>query len=195
MKNVNKVKYLGDVINNLGNVNDTVNDRYSRGIGIINQITSLLTTILLGIYYYDIAMVLRESMLINSILTSSQSWYNVSNKHLETLESIDILYMRKIFNSHSKTAREIYFLETGKLQIKYVLSKRRLMYLHHILTRDKNELIYKVYKTQELKITKGDWFSMIQSQKKLYNIQLTDNQISVMKNNLLKNELNKMLKT
>ena len=186
MKNVTKIRYLGDVINNVGNINDTIHDRYSRGLGIVTQITSLLTSISLGIFYFDIAMVLRDSMLINSVLTSSQSWYNMTNKQLESLESVDILYMRKIFNSHSKTARENYFLETGKLKMRYVISKKRLMYLHHILTRDKSELIYKVYKSQSVKITKGDWYGMIQSEKQRYNIQLSDEQISMMNKQLFK---------
>ena len=88
--------------------------------------------------------------------------------------------MKKCLNSHSKTVRENYYLETGKLQIRYILSKRRLMYLHHILTRDKTELIFKVYQAQGLIPTRGVWYTMIQNEKVKYNIQLSDNNISQM---------------
>ena len=180
MKNVTKIKYLGDILNQSGNINDTINDRYSKGMGIITQISSLLSSISLGMYYFDIAMILRDSMLLNSILVSCHSWYLVSKKHIESLESLDILYMKKCFNSHSKTVRENYYLETGKIKMRYILSKRRLMYLHHILTRDKSELIFKVYQAQGLKPTKGVWFTMIQNEKIKYNIKLSDDKIAQM---------------
>ena len=131
-------------------------------------------------YYFDIAMVLRDSVLLNSMLVSCHSWYFVSKKHIESLESLDILFLKKCLNSHSKTVRENYYLETGKIKIRYILSKRRLMYLHHILTRDKSELIFKVYQAQGLKPTKGIWFTMIQNEKIKYNIKLSDDKIAQM---------------
>ena len=82
--------------------------------------------------------------------------------------------------THSKTVRESYYIETGKLQIKYLIGKRRLMYLWHILSRDQDELISKVYMAQSLKPTNNDWFNMIQKEKIFYEIHLTDEQISGM---------------
>ena len=40
------------------------------------------------------------------------------------------------------------------------------MYLWHFYRRNDEELIKKVYKTQKLKTTKGDWYEMIQYEKK-----------------------------
>ena len=37
-----------------------------------------------------------------------------------------------------------------------------------------------------MKITKGDWYGMIQSEKQRYNIQLSDEQISMMNKQLFK---------
>ena len=52
------------------------------------------------------------------------------------------------------------------------------MYLWHLLTRSENELIKKIYQTQKLKSTKGDWVNMIQTEKSKYDISLTDEEIS-----------------
>ena len=58
MKNVTKIKYLGEILNQLENINDTISDWYSKGMGIITQISSLLSSICIGMFYYDIAMIL-----------------------------------------------------------------------------------------------------------------------------------------
>jgi hypothetical protein len=180
MKDVKKAAYLGDILNEEGNINDTISDRKNKSIGRINQITSMLSSVSLGFFYMDIALVFREAMLINAIITNSEVWYNVHEEHFKILESADNDVMRKIFDAHSKTACELFYLETGKVPIKFVIAKRRLNYLWQILTRKEDELIKKVYKIQEVKTTKGDWFSMIQSEKKKYEIDISDAEIATM---------------
>ena len=81
MSEVSKAKYLGDILNEEGNIDDTIEDRKNKSIGRINQITSILSSISLGFFYMDIGLVFRESMLINGILTNSEVWYNVGEDH------------------------------------------------------------------------------------------------------------------
>ena len=166
------VAYLGDVINEEGTIDNTVRQRKSKSIGIISQISSILSSISPGFYYIDIALILRKSMLINGILTNCEVWLNVKEDHLKTLEAADNELMRKIFNAHSKTACELFFLETAKIPIRLLISKRRLMYLWHLLRRNEEELIKKVYQTQKVKTTNGDWFQMIHYEKEKYNREL-----------------------
>ena len=111
-------------------------------------------------------------MLVNVILTNCEVWLNVKEDYLKTLEAADNELMRKIFNAHSKTACELFFLETAKIPIRLLISKRRLMYLWHLLRRNEEELIKKVYQTQKVKTTNGDWFQMIHYEKEKYNREL-----------------------
>ena len=74
---------------------------------------------------------------------------------------MDLDLLRKILNAHSKTPSEAFFLELGKYPLRFVLAKRRLMYLWHILNRDTDELIWKVYQTQKLKCSRGDWYEVV----------------------------------
>ena len=60
------------------------------------------------------------------------------------------------------------------------------MFLFHILTREKKELIYKVYRIQECIRTKNDWFGMMLKEKIKYNIELSDEDISQMSKNQFK---------
>ena len=66
---------------------------------------------------------------------------------------------------------------TGKLPIQFIIAKKRFMYLWEILSRNPSEIIYKVYKLQEMKPTIGDWFLMMKEERKKYAINITDEEI------------------
>ena len=144
---------------------------------------------------FDALIFYQDSLLLNGVLTNSEVWYNVKEEHLKKLESADNDMMRKIFNAHHKTAYEIFFLETSKIPIRFVISKRRLLYLWHILHRDENELVRKVYEVQKIKMTKGDWFEMIQNEKKKFKITLSDEEIANSSKYKFKNMVEKQVNT
>ena len=66
------------------------------------------------------------------------------------------------------------------MPIRYVISKRRLMFLWTILNRDKDDLVRKVYEVQKIKKTKGDWYSLIEQEKQKYDLTVTDAEICQM---------------
>ena len=58
-------------MSNDGSNSKNVKDRVGKGVGIISQIISILETVSFGMYYFEIAMTLRESMFLSGILTNS----------------------------------------------------------------------------------------------------------------------------
>ena len=65
--------------------------------------------------------------------------------------------------AHTKTPKEFLYLETGSIPLKWVISQRRLNYLKHILNRDSDELIKKVYLAQKEKPTRGDFVKLVEN--------------------------------
>ena len=51
------------------------------------------------------------------------------------------------------------------------------MYLWHILSRDKTELIRRVYETQKISSNAGDWIRLIEADKIELNITMSDEEI------------------
>ena len=137
----------------------------------------MLSSVCLGSFHFDIAMVLRDAKLINSIMVNSEAWHNVLQKHIQCLEKVDSDLMREIMNSHSKTAIEAYYFELGKFPVRFTLSKRRFMYHWHILRRDNSELIWKVYRAQKLYANRGDWVKLLNEEKAKYGLLITDQEI------------------
>ena len=83
-------------------------------------------------------------------------------------------------NAHSKTAREAFFLELGIYPLRYHLAMRRLMFLWHLLHRDSEELIFKIYKIQKCHVNKGDWAKIINEERSKYNILENNEEIAKM---------------
>ena len=73
------------------------------------------------------------------------------------------MLFRFIFNSPVTTPTAAYYLETGSVQIKYLLKGRRVMYLWSILHQPEDELVWKVYNAQKMFPVKDDWYFIIKN--------------------------------
>ena len=101
-------------------------------------------------------MILRNSLLLSSVLTNSEAWYNVRKEDIDKLEQLDEMLLRKIMECPSTTPKEMLYLELGCTPIRYILMSRRLNFLNYILREDKDSLIYKVLQAQLRKPTSND---------------------------------------
>ena len=90
MKETNSITYLGDVLLPTGKIDDTIKGRTLKGIGINSQINSILNNVTLGMFFIQTALILREAMLVNGTLTNCEIWPPISEKHMKSLEDMDI---------------------------------------------------------------------------------------------------------
>ena len=98
-------RYLGDILSSDSKRDDYIKDRYSKGISYINQIMSIMKEITFGQYFFEQAILLRNSKLVNGILCSIEAVHGLTLKHIERLELCDRFLMRKLFNSRWNTNR------------------------------------------------------------------------------------------
>ena len=120
-------------MSNDGSNSKNVKDRVGKGVGIMSQIISILETVSFGMYYFEIAMTLRESMFLSGILTNSDIWYNLKDSEIEELEELDRMLLRKIFRTKVSCPKEAEFLESGVLPIGVIIKAKRLNYLHYLV--------------------------------------------------------------
>jgi hypothetical protein len=100
--------------------------RTNRGIGTLNQIVSILDDICFGKYFFKVAMVFRNSLLLSSLLTNAESWYNLSDNDITELEKIDESLLRRVFECPISTPKEMLYLELGVTPIRNIIRNRRL---------------------------------------------------------------------
>ena len=68
------------------------------------------------------------------------------------------------------------------------------MFLHYILTREANDLIYRFFTAQHRNPSKGDWSEMVKEDLKDFNITETFEEISSHNENTLKRKVMKAAK-
>ena len=124
MKTTSSEKYLGDILSSNGKNDENIEARFNKGKGRVNSIISLLDEISFGQHYFEMAILFRNSMLINSLLSRSESMYNIEKKHIEKLESCDRDLLVRLFSVPHTCSYEALYLETGCLPIRFIIQGR-----------------------------------------------------------------------
>ena len=157
MEDVSHDTYLGDIISADGRNTLNVKKRVGKGLGIVTQIMNMLEFVNLGEFYFETAILLRESILINGMLTNSEIWYSLKKEEIKELENVDMTLLKKIFKVPFSTPSEAYFLELGILSLETIIKKRRIIYFHYLVTRQDEEMLHSFFITQLYDPSPGDW--------------------------------------
>ena len=173
-------KYVGDIVSSDGKHTKNILYRRSKGIGICNEVIAILETLYLGQYHFLIALVLRQAMLISVLLFNAETWLRLTKDDVKKLESIDLLFLRKLFAVPVSTPKASLYLETGCVPLRHIIKGKRIMFLHHILTRNEDALINKVFWAQVSKTAKGDWCQVVREDLDMLGLTMSFNEIAEM---------------
>ena len=180
MEQSSQETYLGDVVNISGKNRPNIESRRAKGYGILSNILAIVDEVPLGHWKVDAGLNLRQAMLLNGVLFNSEAWHNVSHNDLSLLEKVDEALLRGLLNGHAKIPLEALFLETYSIPIRFVVSSRRLMYLHSILQRSQDEMIRKIYEVQKVDTSPGDFTELIAEDKDMLGLNMSDLEIGSM---------------
>ena len=150
-------KYLGDIISHDGKNTKNIISRVNKGVGISNQIMSIMEEIYFGPYYFEVAIMLRNSLFISSLLSNSEAWYNLTREDIDKLEQADEILLRRILQCPFSTPKEMLYLELNCLPIRFIIMGRRIHFLSSILKEGEDSLIFKFLMAQLKNPSKSDW--------------------------------------
>ena len=68
----------------------------------------------LGKYYFEVSMILRESLLLNS-----EAWVNYTDKDIRVLEQCDEMLLSSILECDQKWSNAFKYLELGVIPIRF----------------------------------------------------------------------------
>ena len=183
--------YLGDVISVDGRNMKNIKTRTNKGTGVVNRIMTILEGIPCGKQYFKVGIILRDSLLVSSMLFNSETWYNLTSKELELLETVDLALIRQLLKAPKGTPKELLYLELGIIPFRDLIIGRRLNFLYTILNENPSSLIYKFFEAQCKYQTKKDWVTLIE--KDLEHLQLKSIGFETIKN-MKKKEFRKLVK-
>ena len=109
----------------------------------------------------EIALVLRESLLINGMMTNSEIWHNITASEIEEFERVDRLFFQQLMGVPQSVPKPVLFLEFGSLPLNYLVKARRLNYLYNLLNSPNTSMLFKVFSVQWHYPSKGDWTLLV----------------------------------
>ena len=154
-------KYLGDVISTDGRNIKNVKARVAKGKGIVDRILTILEAIPFGKFCFEIGIILRNTLLVSSILFNSEAWYAVSKAELDLIETVDVQFMRRLLKAPRSRPKEMLFLELGCIPFRQLIRKRRILFLHYLLNESPDSMVYKFLDVQLKTKKKKDWIYQV----------------------------------
>ena len=100
--NTSKEKYLGDYIDKNGSLRTNIENRKSKGYGIITNILAIINEIPLAHWKVQAGLRLRQAMLINGILFNIEAWHGLDIKEIKILEKVDEALLRGYYQHTQK---------------------------------------------------------------------------------------------
>ena len=94
------------------------------------------------------ALILRNSLFINSILLNAEVWHRLTKADVEELESVDNALLR-ILEAPASTPTHMFYLELGCIPIRYIIINRRIMFLQYLLKQDDDSLLHNIFMAQK----------------------------------------------
>ena len=155
---------------------------------------SLLQSISLGYFYFDIAKVLRESMLVNGTLFNSDIWYGLTKYNVAELEDVDKVLLRRVLETPISTPIESLYLEMGCIPLRYIIMGRRLMYLHYLANLNKEQMLHKFFIAQWDNPVSNDWTETVKKDIETLNIKVDLKILKSTKKKVFKKYIKKTIK-
>ena len=150
-------EYLGTYVACDGTNAKTIEMKVGRGQGIVNDIMMILSSIPLGKYYFETAVLLRSSLLLSVLTHDIEVLHNITKSEIKKLESIDNQLISKVLETSTKTSICVKMLELGLYPIAFIIKKKRIIYFQRLLKSEEKSLAKKILITQMIKPKKGDF--------------------------------------
>ena len=163
MIRVSEDTYLGDIIASNGKNTKNIANRIQKGHGKITEIMTMLETTPLGPHYFKTALLLRESLFLNSILTNADIWVGVTSDEIKQFEDLDLIFLRKFLKTPFSVPAEAVYLELGCINIGTMIKARRCNYLHYLVKQRESTMLNSFFMAQWKYPTTNDWTEQVKT--------------------------------
>ena len=146
----------------------------------ITQIMNILESTYFGKHFFKVAIVLRDSLFLSSLLLNTEAWVNYTDKDVRILEQCDEILLTKIMDCGTNSSNAMKYLELGVVPVRFEIMKRKLGFLQYILKQNKDSMIYKILKVTTESSVKNDFVYTCKKYLKTLNLEITFEEIEKM---------------
>ena len=118
-----------------------------------------------------------EAILIPKVLYACETWTNVTNKQIKSLEKLQKDAVTIINSLPQSTPYDGIVLECGLMPMEFRIKEKRLMYFHKVLNMKESRLTKIVYEEQKRLNFPNCWYKEVNSDIKMIDVNLKEYQI------------------
>ena len=100
-------------------------------------------------------------MLISVLTNNLEVSLNLTASDIKILNDFDLMLLRSAMMTSSKSSRCLLLLELGVSSVEFVIKKKRVGYLHHLLTQNTPSLAKLVFDEQVKNSSKSDFINLV----------------------------------
>ena len=179
MKTVQEKKYLGDIIAEDMKNTTNIRSKTNKAVGIVNKVLTSIKERPYGRHTFRAASIMRQSLLLGSLLNNSESWINITKKDLDDLEKPDTMVHRGILCTEGNPSKVFMHLEFGSIPVRFVIMEKRLNFLKYILNESMESMIRQVFEALKVDSRKGDFVALVKEDIETLNIDLSEEEITL----------------
>ena len=147
MQEEDSLLYLGHVISKNGGNMSNIIRRRNNSISTEKQILKMIKG--LGPYTFEGAFIYIQSLIRTSLLYGSETMYNITEKELRAIESIEESAIQKALKTKRSCPKHILYLESGIYPARYIIHRKIMSFLKYILNQQNDSILYSMF---ELKV-------------------------------------------
>ena len=191
IEKTDKQKYLGFMISSRGDNMINIKEMKNKSTWVTRKIFTKLDSLNLKKYYFECGILFLNTILRSSILYACETYYNLKETEVRQLEMLEEGFLRRLLKTSKGCPISQLYLETGHYPARFEIKKIRLLFLKYILNENPESLIYKFLQLQLEKPTRGDWASSCINDLKELKIEMSFEDIKMMKLNKFRSILKK----
>ena len=125
MTNSDCTKYLGDYVNSNGSDSDLIDARVKKAQGSVIELISICKEAPFSLNQISDMFLLYLSAFLPRLIFNCETWSNLTNQEVESLQKVQLKYLRNIMEVGNSTPVAGTFLELGILQINFEIDLRK----------------------------------------------------------------------
>ena len=190
------IVYLGLIFNSKGTNKDMLDDRIKNSRICMVSAFSTCCDVTLGRYMISSLLLMYQSVFLQILLYASQVWTNLTKEDLQRLKVTQLQFLKRMMKVPTSTSNTLVLLELGVLPVENEIHSRKLVFLHHILTRetdDPDDPVFRMYIEQQNYHMEKNWTNECNNLRMIYDISESDEDIKVMSKDMWKGRVKKII--
>ena len=170
-------KYVGNMVNEKGNMDDQLKFMENKTYGIVHDGRKMCCRSKIGKHEVEAKGVVYKQLAVPSIFYNVEAWTNFRKYDIQKLECIQGKVLKGLFGLPKSTPYWGLLFELDVVPIMLLITYKRLMLYHSLINSDERRVAKHVVKAQEQSGHEECWFGNMKRESKEIDLQISEDQV------------------